>query len=93
MLKSFACKETQKIWEGIFSKKFPEDIQIKARRKLIVIDAASTLLDLVNPPANFLKKMKGNKSDFCSIRINDQWRIVFEFFQDNAYNVKIIDYH
>lgn len=99
MIKSFACKETERIWNRQFSKKLPADIQGGsakpiARRKLIMIDTASTIDDLAIPPANQLKLYCGKgKKDKFSIRINDQWRICFYFKDGNAFEVEIVDYH
>jgi len=75
------------------SRKFPLDIQQTARRKLRMIAAAEYVDILKVPPANCLKKLKGNKNDTYSIRINDQWRICFNWITCNAHNVEIIDYH
>lgn len=93
MIISFKCKHTQKVWEGIFIKKFPLEVQIVARRKLRMIYAASDVQTLRIPPANRLKKLKGDKSDMYSIRINDQWRICFKWQNGNSYDIEIIDYH
>jgi proteic killer suppression protein len=90
---SFADKETEKIWEGEKSKVLPTDIQQVARRKLRMINNAENINDLRIPPANRLKKLKGGPSDFYSIRINDQRRIIFNWQSNNAENVKITDYH
>ncbi len=93
MIRSFGDKETEKIWEGIVSKKLPFDIQNVARRKLRMINSSQDINDLRIPPANRLEKLKGNLSSFYSIRINKQWRIIFEWKNDDAYEVKIVDYH
>lgn len=93
MIKSFADKESEKIWNGIRSRKLPGEIQDVARRKLRMINNAQDLVDLRIPPANRLEKLKGDLSAYQSIRINDQWRIVFKWMNDDAYEVKIIDYH
>lgn len=93
MIRSFGDKETEKIWEGIVSKKLPFDIQNVARRKLRMINSSQDINDLRIPPANRLEKLKGNLSTFHSIRINNQWRIIFEWKNDDAYEVKIVDYH
>ena len=93
MIKSFGDKETQKIWLGNYSKKLPNQIQKVARRKLRMLNNSSTLFDLTIPPSNRLEKLKGNLNDFHSIRINDQWRIIFNWNESNCYNVEIIDYH
>ena len=93
MIRSFGNSETEKIWEGIVSKKLPFDIQNVARRKLRMINSSQDINDLRIPPANRLEKLKGNLSSFHSIRINNQWRIIFEWKNDDAYEVKIVDYH
>ena len=93
MIKSFGDKETAKIWDGIQSKKLPTTMQNVARRKLRMLNNAVEINDLRIPPANRLEKLQGNLAAFHSIRINQQWRIIFEWKSGNAYNVKIIDYH
>jgi len=92
MIKSFACKETKKLFNREFSRKLPQDIQRVARRKLEILDAAEVLQDLI-PPSNRLKKLSGDRKGQYSIRINDQWRICFEWRRGDAYNVEIADYH
>lgn len=93
MIYSFACKETKLIWDGFTSKKLPHEIQQIARRKLRMINNAQNINDLRIPPANRLEKLKGDLNLFHSIRINDQWRIIFIWNENIAENVKIIDYH
>ncbi len=93
MIRSFADKETEKIFGREFSKKLPSDIQRSARRKLEVLDAAGNINDLRIPPSNRLERLKGNRSHQHSIRINNQWRICFEWRDENAYEVEIVDYH
>lgn len=93
MINSFANKETEKIWEGEKSKVLPTVIQQVARRKLRMINNAESINDLRIPPANRLKKLKGELSNFYSIRINDQWRIIFTWQNSNAESVEITDYH
>lgn len=93
MINSFADKETEKIWEGEMSRVLPADIQLVARRKLRMLNNAENINDLRIPPANRLKKLKGEFSNFYSIRINDQWRIIFNWESNNAENVEITDYH
>jgi len=70
-----------------------KDIQTKARRKLIMLDSASTLKDLLIPPSNMLEKLRGNRENQYSIRINNQWRICFYFINGEANEVEIVDYH
>ena len=93
MINSFADRETEKIWKGEMSKVLPTEIQQVARRKLRMINNAESINDLRIPPANRLKKLKGALSDSYSIRINDQWRIIFNWQSNNAENVEITDYH
>jgi proteic killer suppression protein len=93
MIRSFNCKETNKIWVGKFSRKFPANIQRTARRKLIHIDSSIDLLDLRVPPGNRLHSLSGDREGQHSISINDQWRICFTWQNGNAYNVEIVDYH
>ncbi len=93
MIVSFACKETEKIWIGVQSRKFPANIQDRALVKLGWIDAANVLQDLRVPPSNHLEALRGNRKGQMSIRINNQWRICFEFDDGNAYEVEIVDYH
>jgi proteic killer suppression protein len=93
MIKDFGDKESEKIWNGIRSKKLPNEIQNVARRKLRMLNNAQEVIDLRIPPANRLEKLKGDLKDFYSIRINNQWRIIFQWKNNDAYEVKIIDYH
>jgi len=93
MIKTFRCKETERIFSGKFSIKLPQNIQRVAERKLIMIHKAAKLNDLRVPPANRLEAMKGDRKGQYSLRINDQWRICFEWHEDGVYNVKIQDYH
>ena len=93
MIKTFGDKETEKVWNGIYSKKLPSEIQPIARRKLRMINNAQDINDLRVPPGNRLEKLKGNLTDFYSIRITNQWRIIFKWIGSDAYEVQIIDYH
>ncbi|MBF4471862.1 type II toxin-antitoxin system RelE/ParE family toxin [Flavobacterium sp. HJJ] len=93
MIKNFGDKETEKVWNGIQSRKLPSEIQNVARRKLRMINNAQNVTDLRIPPANYLEKLSGNFSGLYSIRINNQWRIIFNWENDNAFEVQIIDYH
>ncbi|MEQ8478156.1 type II toxin-antitoxin system RelE/ParE family toxin [Fulvivirga sp.] len=93
MIKSFGDKETELIWEGIRSRKLPNEIQNMAKRKLRMINNAHDINDLRIPPANRLEKLKGNLEDFHSIRINKQWRIIFQWINNDAFEVEIKDYH
>lgn len=93
MIKSFNCKETQRVFNRSFSKKMPQNIQLKARQKLVLLDAAIEITDLKIPPGNRLEELKSDRKGQYSIRINDQWRICFTWQDGDAYNVEIIDYH
>ncbi len=106
MIKSFASKETEKLFAREFSRKLPQSIQRVARVKLDILDAAEALDDLRVPPSNRLEKLSGDRqgqystpalapraSAGASVRINDQWRICFEWRSGDAYRVEIVDYH
>ena len=93
MIISFKCKETEKIWNQNFSKKLPEEIQHLALRKLFMINHAQKLKDIRIPPSNRLEKLKGDRNEQYSIRIDNQWRICFHWENNNAYDVEIVDYH
>ncbi len=93
MIKSFRCKETEKIWNGQRSQKFPNEIQDRALRKLRLLNAAQTLDDLRIPPANRLESLKKDRLGQMSIRISGQWRICFFWDNTDAYHVEIVDYH
>ena len=93
MIRSFKCKETERIWQGQSTRRFPVDIQNRALRKLRQLDAAATVEDLRNPPGNRLEILKGDRAGQMSIRINDQWRICFRWSKRDAEDVEIVDYH
>ncbi len=93
MIASFANTETEKIFNGIVSRKLPIDIQKTARRKLLYLDDAEDLKDLLAPPGNRLEGLRGNRVGQYSIRINEQWRICFKWANGKAKNVEIVDYH
>lgn len=93
MIISFGNKETEKIWNGIIVKKPSIEIQNIGRRKLRMLNNSADLLDLRIPPSNRLEKLSGNLNNYYSIRINNQWRIIFVWENGNAFNVEIIDYH
>ncbi len=93
MIKTFANKETEKVWNSEFSSKLPNEIQRVARRKLRMINNSQNINDLRIPPANKLEKLKGDLKGFYSVRINKQWRITFKWIKQNAEQVKIEDYH
>lgn len=93
MIKNFGNSETRRLFYREASRRLPPDIQRRAMIKLLIIDAAIDLNDLCIPPSNHLGRLKGDRRDEYSIRINDQWRICFRWSQGNAYDVEIIDYH
>lgn len=93
MIRSFGDKDTKKIWEGERIKSLSAEIQEIARRKLRMLNNSQNLNDLLIPPSNRLEKLKGNLKNFYSIRINNQWRIIFMWAENNADQAQIIDYH
>ena len=93
MVRSFGSKETEKIWNGIRSNKIPPEIQNVGRRKLRMINNSIDINDLRIPPSNRLEKLRGDLKDFHSIRIYDQWRIIFKWETGHAQEVEIADYH
>ena len=93
MIQSFRSKETERIWNGQTSRRFPGDIQQRALRKLRQLDASLTPDDLRNPQGNRLEALKGSRAGQMSIRINDQWRICFRWIGHDAHDVEIVDYH
>ena len=93
MIISFGSRDTERIWKGEKIKSMPLDIQGIGRRKLRMLNNAWNLEDLRIPPSNRLEKLKGKMKAFYSIRINDQWRIVFKWNKQQATEVEIVDYH
>ncbi len=93
MIKSFKCRETEKLYHRETSKKLPASIQQAALRKLWILDAAESLDDVRNPPGNRLESLQGDRQDQYSIRINNQFRLCFIWLENNAYAVEIVDYH
>ena len=93
MIKTFRSKDTEKIFRGTFAAGLPKDIQRVALRKLTQIQGAASLEFLRIPPGNRLEKLVGEREGQWSIRINDQWRICFNWQDGHAYNVEIVDYH
>jgi len=93
MIKNFACKETEKIFNRQVSRKLPQSTQKVARRKLEIIEGAELLRDLQIPPNNQLEKLSKDRKGQHSIRINKQWRICFKWHKGDAYGVEIVDYH
>lgn len=88
VIRSFRSKETERIWRGLQSRKFPGDVQNRALRKLRQLDASLTLEDLRNPEA-----LTADRAGQWSIRVNDQWRICFRWSEGEAHDVEIVDYH
>jgi proteic killer suppression protein len=93
MILSFGSGDTETIWRGERSRRLPGDIQAAALRKLRLINAARRIDDLQVPPGNRLERLKGDRAGQWSIRINDQWRIVFRWTDGGAEHVEIVDYH
>ena len=93
LIVTFACKETERIWNRQPSRAFPPEIQRTALRKLLMIDAAVDITDLRVPPGNRLEMLKGGRAGQYSIRINNQWRICFEWRDGRAFDVEVLDYH
>jgi len=93
MIQSFGDKDTKSLFNRERVKKLPPDLFLRVRTKLLIIDAATNELDLRIPPGNQFERLKGNKKGWCSIRINDQWRIIFKWADGNAHEVTITDYH
>lgn len=93
MIQDFADGETEKIWNGLQSRRLPAAMQAVALRKLRLLNQAKVLLDLRIPPGNRLELLKGNRAGQHSIRVNDQWRICFFWTEGGPSNVEIVDYH
>jgi toxin HigB-1 len=93
MIVSFGNKISQKIYAGERVKGYSTEIQEVTRRKLRMLNNSIDVKDLMIPPSNRLEKLKGKRKDFYSIRVNDQWRIIFRWENGNAYEVELIDYH
>jgi proteic killer suppression protein len=93
LIVSFGSKDTQKIWNREKAKSLPGEIQDVARRELRMLNNSQSVIDLRIPLANRLVQLKGNHNEFYSIRINEEWRIIFRWNKGNAENVVIIDYY
>jgi proteic killer suppression protein len=93
MIRSFACPETERLFNDESSRRLPMQIQRVARRKLLLLHQARRLDDLRAPPGNRLEALKGDRTGEHSIRVNDQWRICFRWRVADAYEVEIVDYH
>jgi proteic killer suppression protein len=93
MIQSFTDKEAEKIFHQERSMKLPLEIQKRTLVKLLMLDASVDEKDLLVPPSNRFERLKGDLKGFCSIRINDQWRIIFKYKDGDAFEVSIVDYH
>ena len=93
MIRSFADKKTEAIFEGRFVNNIRPDIQMKALRRLRYIDAVQRIEDLKVPPSNKLEKKKGDLKDFYAIWVNTQFRIIFRWEEGSAHDVELVDYH
>lgn len=93
MIRGFACAETEQVFHGELARRFPPDIQRTARRKLLQLHAAVSLRDMAVPPGNRLETLRGDRAGQHSVRINDQWRLCFQWHGSDASSVEIVDYH
>lgn len=95
MIKTFADKASKELFEGTKCHRKFRSFQAAAERKLVILDTATSIRDLESPPGNRLEKLRGDRSGQWSIRINDQWRLVFDWDESGkeARNVEIVDYH
>ena len=93
MIESFADEDTGRVFRREHVRRFSQDLQRIALRKLLLLDAAESLQDLLVPPANRLEKLRGDRRGQHSIRVNDQWRICFRWVGNNAHEVELVDYH
>lgn len=93
VIRSFRSEETAKVWRGRSSRRLPPDIQRVARRKLRMLNNAKSLADLRVPPANRLEALRGDRAGQYSIRVNDRWRVCFEWRDGDAFEVEVVDYH
>jgi proteic killer suppression protein len=92
MIKTFHCRDTEALFQDRLVRRF-QAIERAARRKLEMLDAATSLADLSQIPGNRLEALKGDRAGQYSIRVNDQWRICFEWAEGDSFNVEIVDYH
>jgi toxin HigB-1 len=92
-LKSFKCRETERIYNQLASRKLPRDIQRAALRKLLMMEAAKDIRELANPPGNKLEALKGDRAGQHSVRINAQFRICFVWDGEGFLDIEIVDYH
>jgi toxin HigB-1 len=93
MIRTFGDRETEKVFRRQSRTKFAQAVARAALRKLLILDAAESLVDLRIPPGNRLEKLAGNRLGQYSVRVNDQWRVCFRWHDGDAYDVEIVDYH
>jgi proteic killer suppression protein len=93
MIVSFRDKETEKLWQSGRSRRLPTDLQLRAFKKLSILNAVVTLDNLKVPPGNQLEALRGNRAGQHSIRVNDQYRVCFVWRDGNAFEAEIVDYH
>ena len=93
MIVSFRDKETERLWQSGKSRRLPADLQLRAFKRLIILNAAVTLENLKVPPGNQLEALRGDRAGQYSIRVNDQYRVCFVWRDGNAFEVEIVDYH
>jgi proteic killer suppression protein len=92
-MKKFKNDMTERIKEGCFSKDIPKDLFIRAQSKIILILSSTSIIDLKVPPSNHLEKLNGNRKGQYSIRVNEKYRICFNWINDEAFNIEFVDYH
>jgi len=93
VIRTFRDRETERVFERERSRRLPPDVQRRAHRKMLLLDAAESLDDLRVPPGNRLERLSGDRAGQYSIRVNDRWRICFRWERGDAYDVEIADYH
>jgi len=93
MIRSFACRETEGLFNDETSRRLPPQIHRAARRKLLLLQQARSLNDLRSPYGNRLEALVGDRKGQHSVRVNDQWRICFRWHREDAFDVEIVDYH
>jgi toxin HigB-1 len=93
VVRSFADRDTERVFNRDRCRKLPAEVQRAALRKLLLLDAAESLEDLRVPPGNRLERLRGDREGQHSIRVNDQWRICFRWYAGDAHEVLIVDYH
>jgi proteic killer suppression protein len=93
LIKTFKCRDTERVANDERSRAFPSGVQKVGRRKIALLDSAASLEDLRSPPGNRLEKLKGERNGQHSIRINEQFRLCFRWSSGDAYDVEIVNYH